>query len=219
MLNRTQTVCTGGHNSQRKLIETGIPKVSVLGQILFSIYILLLGAIIRKHNLQYHLYADDTQLYADLSGTRDREATDAVDRIQRCMEEARQWISNHNLLLNDNKTEAIIITAPNRKHLQDVLCVNVCGCSIVPSPTIRNMGVKIGCGLIMSSHESRMCKTAYCHLYAISKIIHCITTCSCKTLIHALVISRLNYSNAVLYSITEALINKLHIVPRYKLEG
>ena len=209
MSNITQTVCIGGHNSQKILIESGIPQGSVLGPILFSIYTLPLGAIFRKHNLQYHLYADDTQLYVDLSGTRDGEATDAVDRIERCIEEARQWMSDHNLLLNDNKTETIIITAPNRKHMQDVSCVNVCGCNIVPSPTIRNIGITIDCGLTMLSHVSRMCKAAYYHLYIISKIIHCLITDACKTLVHALVISRLDYSNAVLYGITEALMNKL----------
>ena len=79
----------------------------MLGPTLFSIYTLLLAAIFRKHNIQYHLYADDTQLYVDLSGTRDGEATHAVDRIERCIEEARQWMSDHNLLLNDNKTEVL----------------------------------------------------------------------------------------------------------------
>ena len=121
-------------------------------------------------------------------------------------------MSDHNLLLNYNKTEAIIIAAPNRKHLQDVSCVNVCGCNIVPSPTIRNIGITIDCELTMSSHVSRMCKSAYCHLYVISKIRHCLTTDACKTLVHALVISQLDYSNAVLYGITGALMNKLHMV-------
>ena len=181
----------------------------MLGTILFPIYTLPLGAIFRKHNLQYHLYADDTQLYVILIGTRDGEATDAIDRIERCVEEARRWMSDHNLLLNDNKTEAIIITAPNRKHLQDVSFVNVCGCNIVPSPTIRNIGIMIDCGLTMSSQVSRMCKAAYYHLYAIAKIRQCLTTDACKTLVHALVISRMDYSNAVLYGITEALMDKL----------
>ena len=101
-------------------------------------------------------------------------------------------MSDHNILLNDNKTVAIIITAPNRKHQQDVSCVNVCGCNIVPSPTIRDIGITIDCGLTMTSHVSRMCTAAYYHLYAISKIRHCLTTDACKTPVHAIVISRLD---------------------------
>ena len=195
----------GSHNSHRTLIESGIPQGSVLGPVLFSIYTMPLGAIFRKYQLQYHIYADDAQLYVDLSGVRDGETADAVCRVERCIEEARLWMSDHNLLLNENKTEAIIISAPNRKHLQDVTCVSVCGCNIVPSSTIRNLRIMIDCELTMSSQVSHMCKSAYYHLYAISKIRHCLTTEACKTIIHALVISRLDYGKAVLYGITEAL--------------
>ena len=81
-----------------------------------------LGAIFRKYQLQYHIYADDAQLYVDLSGVRDGETADAVCRVERCIEEARLWMSDHNLLLN----AAVIISAPNRQHLQDVTCVIVC---------------------------------------------------------------------------------------------
>ena len=212
MSNRTHTVRIGSHNSHRTLIESGIPQGSVLGPVLFSIYTLPLGAIFRKHQLQYHLYADDAQLYVDLSRVPDGETADAVCRVERCIEEARLWMSDHNLLLNESKTEAIIISAPNRKHLQDVSCVSVCGCNIVPSPTIRNLGIMIDCELTMSSQVSRMCKAAYYHLYAISKIRHCLTTEACKIIVHALVISRLDYGNALLYGITEALMTKLQMV-------
>ena len=139
--NRTHTVRIGSHNSHRTLIESGIPQGCVLGPVVFSIYTMPLDAIFRKYQLQYHIYADDAQLYVDLSEVRDGETADAVCRVERCIEEARLWMSDHNLLLNENKTEAIIISAPNRKHLQDVTCVSVCGCNIVPSSTIRNLGI------------------------------------------------------------------------------
>ena len=92
---------------------------------------------------------------------------------------ARLWMSDQNLLLNESKTEAIIISALNRKQLQDVTCVSVCGCNIVPSSTIRNLGIMIDGELTMSSHVSHMCKSAYYNLYAISKIRHCLTTEAC----------------------------------------
>ena len=75
-----------------------------------------------------------------------------------------------------------------------------------------DLGIMIDCELTMSSQVSRMCKAAYYHLYAISKIRHCLTTEVCKTIVHALVISRLDYGNALLYGIMEALVPKLQMV-------
>ena len=40
--------------------------------------------------VQYHLYADDTELYAGFTGMQDGEASYAVDRVERCIKEARQ---------------------------------------------------------------------------------------------------------------------------------
>ena len=60
---RTQSVIIDGIQSELKQLTCGVPQGSVLGPIEFCLYILPLGTILKYHEVQYHIYADDTQIY------------------------------------------------------------------------------------------------------------------------------------------------------------
>lgn len=84
----------------------GVPKGSILCVLLFTIT-LPLGHILHSLNINFQCCADDTQLYVQLkSGSTD------VLHVLSCLTEAKNWMSQNILQLNDSKLEVIIITTP-----------------------------------------------------------------------------------------------------------
>ncbi len=86
------------------------------------------------------------------------------------------------------------------------------GCSVNSFSSVRNLGVVFDRNLLFESHISSICKTAFFHLKNTFKLQPMLSTSNAEMLIHAFMISRLDYCNALLGGCSVRLIKKLQMV-------
>ena len=149
------------------IIQHGVPQGSVLGPLLFTIYLLPIADIFDRHQIRYHIYADDTQLYAECPPSNH---ADAQRKIDECVSDIRQWLDDNHLFLNEAKTEAILFRSSVVHSPSTLPSVYVCGSSISLSPTVRDIGILLDSRLDMSAPVSSICRAAYSSLFHIAKI-------------------------------------------------
>ena len=130
---RTQTVQIGSSTSEPVTLKYGVPQGSVLEPILFTMYTTPLGNIIRNHNLDFHLYADDTQLYISFKPCDSIYRQTAISQVEACTKDIKTWMTNNLLKLNDDKTELIIVTTIETTSRQEDIVINIGDSPIAPS--------------------------------------------------------------------------------------
>ena len=160
LTSRTQSVCLDRTKSQPSELLQGVPQGSVLGPVLFTLYTGPIGQIIRHHQLDFHAFADDSQLYVSFKINYPTNEKSALTRIQACVRELKSWLNHRRLHLNDKNTEVLAITTPSSANKHSVTDVIV-GDIIRPTTVARNIGVMYDNELSLKSQVSQLCQVAF----------------------------------------------------------
>ncbi|KAL9981312.1 hypothetical protein ACROYT_G009999 [Oculina patagonica] len=107
--NRSQRITISGTLSKCFNLDCGVPQGSCLGPLLFIIYSSQLFDVIEKHLPCVHCFADDTQLYLCFKPDSQVSQDVAMRAMESCIADIRSWMISDRLLLNDDKTEMLLI--------------------------------------------------------------------------------------------------------------
>ncbi len=134
--NRYHFVYLNGESSQLSPVKYGVPQGSVLGPLLFSIYMLPLGNIIRKYGI---IYSISTRL----------DETSKLSKLTECVKNIKDWMTN-----NFFQIEILLIGPKNRTHNILDLNLQLDGYTVTSS-TVKHLGVVLDSNLSFENHISR----------------------------------------------------------------
>ncbi|KAI2660342.1 RNA-directed DNA polymerase from mobile element jockey [Labeo rohita] len=154
LTNRTFSVMLNDFSSSPAPLSSGVPQGSILGPILFSLYMLPLGQLISNYNVHFHFYADDLQIYLPVVLSN----SSALDPLHNCIRNIRQWLSQNFLHLNEGKTEYILFIpdSPNSSPSFGPLTPQF-------APAVRNLGVIFDSDLEKAVHAFISSRLDYCN--------------------------------------------------------
>ncbi|XP_048010489.1 uncharacterized protein LOC125244450 [Megalobrama amblycephala] len=131
-------------------------------------------------------------------------------RITACLTAISAWMKDHHLQLNLAKTELLVIGANPTLHHN--LSVQLGSSTITPSRTARNLGVVMDDCLTFTDHVAATTRSCRFALYNIRKIRPFLSEHSTQILVQALVLSRLDYCNALLAGLPACTIKPLQLI-------
>ena len=132
--------------------------------------------------------------------------------MEKCIADVRSWMMNDKLMLNDDKTEFLVIGTSKQLSKVSVSSIRVGDVDVVPVYSAKNLGSWFDSHMDMATHITKTCGSAFFYLYNIRHIRKYLTSKCTEKLIHAFITSRLDYCNSLLYGVPDHHVQKLQRV-------
>lgn len=166
--NRTQVVDIEGHRSTPMTITNGVPQGSVLGPLLFIVFVNDLPKAVKKSVVD--IYADDTTISA--SAVWESAPTAIQDQLQEDMDQVVKWTHDNKMVLNASKTKTMLVTGKRlaSKFINSELKIQINGDNVEEVSTQKLLGLYIDKELNFTEHVDEICKKLGQRIGVLNKI-------------------------------------------------
>ena len=119
------------------------------------------------------------------------------------MNDVHSWLNSHSLKLNSAKSEFLLFGSKTQLSKIDINSISFSGMTINVSQTCRNLGVMLDRNMTMSNQISSICRSVRYQLRNIGFIRKYLNQSSTEKLVHALISSRLDFGNSILFNLPQ----------------
>ena len=179
-----------------------MPQGSGLGSVLYLMYTIPISEVIKKHKLNYHFYADDTQLYVAF---KNYNIDSITDRIANCVSDICLWMEQNKLKLNEEETDILLIHSKfqNSPSLDEIILGNE---QLTMAGIVTNLGIIFDKEILFNDHINQLCRTFVSGNLFIHKYL---TDEATSKVVHAFVTTKLVHCSHLYFGLSKYQVNKM----------
>ena len=207
---RTQYVFVNGKSSTEGAVRNGVHQGSILGPLLFSVYINDLPLSISQSSVSCSLFADDTTLYVS-----SEKSTIITSSLQKALDDVCNWCKENSMVLNPSKTECMLIATRQKQQLNPPrLSLSVNSETVKQVKQHKLLGIIVDDQLSWQAHLDYVCKTISKNLFLMSKLIPFTDPPTRRLFYAAHIQSHIDYSSTVWDGCSENTLKRLNSLYR-----
>lgn len=203
---RSQQTKINKIKSEKLCNNNGVPQGSVLGPMLFTLFINDIFQV-NSEGCKMHLFADDTIIY--LSGTNVKQV---IQKINITLELINEWFTTNGLMVNAKKSKYMIIGSNKYLNQNIDMCVKYSGEHLEKVVTMKYLGIIIDNKLTFNDHINYICKKISKKLGFAYRVSKHLTLNTRKTIYNTIIKPHFEYCSSILYMCNDTNISKLQLL-------